>query len=480
MSAASPKYSLLFFLFLFIFHLSPGVQAEDMRARSIDVKKTRAMLERKASEELEKAREESRDQQQLILRQKRGLEERLSRLRAQHSRLASQVKDLEEEALKLSEEEKAVSSELDEAAEMVHELVGIARLNAKDIKALIDQNMQSGLFTKDTGFLDAILHDAAFPGMEDVRKMAELLKEEIRQTGWVVVEDGNFVARNGRQTQGRILLVGPFTAAYHSNDETGFLAYSAAGRKFYAISRLPSSGMQSVLEDYMQGESDDVPVDISKGAAVREFTGSPGLIEQIMNGGPVVWPIIALFAAGVFIIIERSIFLLRRRIHANRLLSEIEALVSDGKWERAEELCRKYENRPLARELLSGLKARHFAREEIENVLQEAILAEIPPMERFLSALGMLAAIAPLLGLLGTVTGMIDTFHVITMHGTGNPRLMSSGISEALVTTMLGLSAAIPLLVAHNILSGIVERRITDMEEKGIALINIILKSREA
>ncbi len=119
-------------------------------------------------------------------------------------------------------------------------------------------------------------------------------------------------------------------------------------------------------------------------------------------------------------------------------------------------------------------------REEMENALQEAILKEIPPMERFLSTLGMLAAIAPLLGLLGTVTGMIDTFHVITLYGTGDPRLMSGGISEALVTTMLGLSVAIPLMMGQTLLNRTVEKRIGQMEEKAVALVNIIHKNRGA
>ncbi len=100
-------------------------------------------------------------------------------------------------------------------------------------------------------------------------------------------------------------------------------------------------------------------------------------------------------------------------------------------------------------------------------------------MERFLSTLGMLATIAPLLGLLGTVTGMIDTFHVITLHGTSDPRLMSGGISEALVTTMLGLSVAIPLMLAQNLLNRAVDREIGVMEEKAVSLVNLIHKSRE-
>jgi biopolymer transport protein ExbB len=97
-----------------------------------------------------------------------------------------------------------------------------------------------------------------------------------------------------------------------------------------------------------------------------------------------------------------------------------------------------------------------------------------------LSTLGLLAAIAPLLGLLGTVTGMIDTFHVITQHGTGDPRMMSGGISEALVTTMLGLTVAIPIMLVHTMLSRTVENRIGQMEEKAVALVNIADRYRSS
>ena len=140
--------------------------------------------------------------------------------------------------------------------------------------------------------------------------------------------------------------------------------------------------------------------------------------------------------------------------------------------------CEQYIVTPVARVIKAGINCCDMEREEMENALQEAILKEIPPMERFLSTLGMLAAIAPLLGLLGTVTGMIDTFHVITMHGTGDPRLMSGGISEALVTTMLGLSVAIPLMLSQTLLNRTVDNRIGEMEEKAVALVNIIDKNR--
>jgi len=180
----------------------------------------------------------------------------------------------------------------------------------------------------------------------------------------------------------------------------------------------------------------------------------------------------------LLIVVERSFFLGRSYLNAENLFQKIELAVKENNWSAALQICTAQAKKPIARVLLAALPEHKLPRQEIENTLQEAILKEIPPMERFLSTLGMLAAIAPLLGLLGTVTGMIDTFHIITLYGTGDPRMMSGGISEALVTTMLGLAVAIPLLVAQTLLNRSVERRIGLLEEKAVALVNVIEKYR--
>jgi biopolymer transport protein ExbB len=104
-------------------------------------------------------------------------------------------------------------------------------------------------------------------------------------------------------------------------------------------------------------------------------------------------------------------------------------------------------------------------------------LKEMPRLERFLPTLGVLAAIAPLLGLLGTVTGMINTFQVITAVGTGDPRMMSGGISEALLTTQFGLTVAIPIMIIHHFLERRVDKIVGDMEEKGTAFAVTMIKS---
>ena len=126
---------------------------------------------------------------------------------------------------------------------------------------------------------------------------------------------------------------------------------------------------------------------------------------------------------------------------------------------------------PAARVMETGLCFTGRTIDGLDNVIEEKILAEQGQQERFLSIIGVLASIAPLLGLLGTVTGMIDTFRAITIFGTGDPRMMSTGISEALVTTQAGLGIAIPLLLAHHFLRRRVALLVADMEECGMGMI---------
>jgi biopolymer transport protein ExbB len=126
----------------------------------------------------------------------------------------------------------------------------------------------------------------------------------------------------------------------------------------------------------------------------------------------------------------------------------------------------------------AGLGARDEDRETLESTLQESILHELPRIQRGIAILAVLGAVAPLLGLLGTVTGMIDTFRVITMFGTSDPKLMSGGISEALITTELGLAVAIPIMLLHTWLSRRTDHLIGDMEEKAVQLTNIVQKQK--
>ncbi len=455
----------------------PGY-GQDMRLRQTEARQTRQALMQKAAEERQAAEADAAAARARIAQDRDALDKAIAALEAKNARLQSSVEGLATEIQSLEEKETALSAQLAETDGVIRELVGLIRVAAKDTAALWRENLQSALDDQDLAFLQAIAEQSRFPGMDDIRRMVAALEHYIQRTGEVALGRGTITDRAGLEAEAEILSLGCFSAAYRRDDEIGFLTYSEAGQKLYALSRLPQARIQKQIAAYMDGRAEAVPIDISRGAALRQLTHELSLWEQIPKGGPIVWPILAILAVGVLIVIERVVFLLRKNCNAEKLMRRIAALIKEQRWPECRETCLALGGKPVARVLAAGLECCQLPREEMENVLQEAILREVPPMERFLSTLGMLAAIAPLLGLLGTVTGMIDTFHVITRFGTGDPRMMSGGISEALVTTMLGLSVAIPIMLAHTLLNRAVDRRIGQMEEKALALVNSIDKRR--
>jgi biopolymer transport protein ExbB len=461
-----------------------AAMAQDMREVTIDAQKAKKALMEKAAAEKAAARQVAAESRARIARDRSALEKAMATLEKENRGLETDIQALTDELVQLEASEQAVGEKLAQTSGMIRELVGVIRVNAKDIDALMAQNPRTALDLTPTSFLADLAEESRFPGMDDVHGMTAALGDLTRSYGEVIRRQGTIIDRSGEEVKADILYLGPFTALYRTADQTdpeaGFLNYSPAGSKLYALSRLPTGRMQKQITRYMDGQSETVPMDITRGGALRQLTHQLSFREQIPKGGPIVWPILAILALGVLIIIERGFFLLRKRMNADALIRRIEAESLENNWQACKQTCTEFPRKPVAKVVRAGLECCHMQREDMENALQEAILSEIPAMERFLSTLGMLAAIAPLLGLLGTVTGMIDTFHVITLYGTGDPRLMSGGISEALVTTMLGLSVAIPLMLAHTLLNRAVDRRIGQMEEKAVALVNIVHKSREA
>ena len=474
------KYSLYTLLIICALLMLPAtlLYGNDMRVLNEKARDAKNSLKQKAALELEAAEREAEESKKRIMADRSALKKAISALEAESLKLKQEIERLTTESLNMQKNEKQLIQKLDETDSMINELVGVIRVNAKDISALADENLQSAWIEQDPEFLSAVAGQSKFPGMDDIRMMVNILFNQIRTSGEVTLRRGNIINRSGEEEEADILAVGCFTAAYRTNNESGFLNYSTAGRKLYALSRLPEGRIQRQISRYMDGKEDAAPIDVSRGAGLRQLTHKLSLLEQVSNGGPLVWPILIILGLGIIIVLERTCFLFCRRMDSDKLIRQVQDLASGQGWEACKNTCRTYTKKPLARVLNAGLNCCHMSREDMENALQEAILTEIPSMERFLSTLGMLAAIAPLLGLLGTVTGMIDTFHVITLHGTGDPRMMSGGISVALVTTMLGLTVAIPIMLAHTLLSRAVENRISEMEEKAVALVNTVHKTR--
>ncbi|MDR5860305.1 MotA/TolQ/ExbB proton channel family protein [Halomonas eurihalina] len=211
------------------------------------------------------------------------------------------------------------------------------------------------------------------------------------------------------------------------------------------------------LNAFQAGQGDVISLDPTDGQVLEAMAQQPSLLERFQQGGAVGYVVVVLGVLGLLVALFQYLYLLRVTVTLKRQLGDLERLREDN---------------PLGRVLkrFHALGTGH-APEALEARLDEAMLAEQPRLERGQPLVKMLAAVAPLLGLLGTVTGMIVTFQSITVFGTGDPQLMAGGISQALVTTVLGLITAVPLLFAHTALSSRSRALIGTMEGRASAVL---------
>ena len=421
--------------------------------------------------------------------ERRAMEQEES-IMANRVRLESAVVGLEAEQLQLEQELAALDQHIEQAktrhetltAEWSHseldfrEISGNVRLAARDLETMVHQSPFTAFDPERTAQVGPLLDDGYFPGIDDISGMTRLLFEEIRMSGQVGFREGSFIGRDGQETAGRILNLGKFTSAYQAGGETGFLRFSPEGGRYVAMSSLPRGSIGRDLKGYLAGRKDRVPIDLSGGSALAQITQQLNLREHLEAGGPVVWPILVLAVVALLIVITRTFVLNRFHANTDRFMGEVNALAGKGDWQAAEALVARpgMRNNPVIAVIKAGLAAREEDRETQESVLQEAILHEIPRVEKGLSVLAVIGVVEPLLGLLGTVTGMINTFRVITLFGNSDPKLMSGGISEALITTELGLIFAIPIMLLHTYLSRRADHIVGDMEEKAVQMTNII------
>ena len=371
-----------------------------------------------------------------------------------------------------------LTRELAETSGDLKELAGHVRAAARELLAMAERSPATAQNPARLEILRGYLNKRRFPGLNDIQQLVELYFGEIAASGEIarvarpVGKPGRPGRAGGHRAPGLVHHLVP-------HQRRGWLATlgPASGRLLAAGGEL-SWGLTSDINSYLDRESDAAPMDISGGAALKQLSRRETLWEQVRSGGPLIWPILAVGLAALILIIERLIFFRRVRANTDEMMTHVAEMVGDGDFAGALEEAEKQRGRPTSNVITAGLALRDQPSEVIDNGLSEAMLRELPRLERFLTALKVLAAVAPLLGLLGTVTGMINTFQVITVFGTGDPRLMAGGISEALITTQLGLAVAIPILVASALLGRRAQRLAGDMEEKAVALSAALIKAR--
>jgi biopolymer transport protein ExbB len=198
-----------------------------------------------------------------------------------------------------------------------------------------------------------------------------------------------------------------------------------------------------------------------------------------MAGGWLMIPIILCSIVSLAIIGERFFALRQQKIAPDSLVSELWDLHQKGTLNN-EHILELHKSSPLGRILAAGLVNMHHQREVMKEVIEESGRQVVLELERYLNTLGTIASITPLLGLLGTVIGMIKVFAAITAHGVGDPTVLAGGISEALITTAAGLSVAIPTLMFYRYFRGRVDALVLKMEEQALKLVEMIHGEREA
>lgn len=197
------------------------------------------------------------------------------------------------------------------------------------------------------------------------------------------------------------------------------------------------------------------------------------MLELFHKGGPLMYLILLCSVLALAIFLERLWTYYRLRRGNEGVVREVEDLVRKGRIDEALVVCQRV-GTPLARILTAALRSVGRPREHIKTVVEEVGSREAAPLERYLGLLGTIATISPLLGLLGTVLGMIEAFTVIASQGVGTPATLGGGISKALITTAAGLTVAIPTILLHKYLTSRMDRIILEMEEYSMHVVDLL------
>ncbi|EAT14833.1 MotA/TolQ/ExbB proton channel family protein [Desulfuromonas acetoxidans] len=432
---------------------------------------------RAAYQQLQEQLNEQQQRQQQTARtiadERRDLKQELSAKQRAVRQLEQRIATTERTLAKAEKALSALQARQSRDHEAMNNLAAAVRVAAKQLQERLDASCFSALQPQRARALNKIFNKHYFPGLNDFDTMKRLYLEDMTQSSQVQLAQTQFTALSGIQETGPVLLVGPFLAVAAEHECPALLHYHPASHEFSIINASLSWTQRKLLNVYLAGKSDLAPLDLKAGAGLAQLTEKKTFWQRIKGGGVLVWPILLLAVIAVLISIERALFLKKVHDNTDRTMNQVNEYAEQDDWEACQKLI-EGRSTPVYNVVRAGISARHEEREILESILQEAILKELPRLERALPLLNIMAAIAPLLGLLGTVTGMISTFEIINIYGTGDPRMMSGGISVALVTTMLGLVVAIPIMLLHTFLNRQVEHIIGDMEEKSVALTNII------
>ncbi|MDT0582908.1 MULTISPECIES: MotA/TolQ/ExbB proton channel family protein [Alteromonadaceae] len=369
----------------------------------------------------------NRDQQAGLLRQAkadlRAEEQRGDRLAAQFAANEQSLIDKE--------------IELDQAKGDLGEMFGVVRQASSDAYGRISTSIVSAEFPGREEFLKEMSSDSkGLPNIEELRKLWVSLQTEMTASGQVSRFTKEVANLDGGKSEQSILRIGTFNLI----GEQGYLIYDESEGQVTPLGRQPDSFQVNTTQDLLAAQSGFVPVfvDPSRGVILNLFKQKATWSERYHAGKEVGYTITAMLLIGLLIGLYKFVTLSAVGAKMKSQLKNVDSPNTSN---------------PLGRILTVYADNKQADVETLELKLDEAILRELPRIDAGVNIIKIFAAIAPLLGLLGTVLGMIETFQQITLFGTGDPRIMAGSISMALVTTAQGIIAALPLILVHSIVA---------------------------
>lgn len=387
-----------------------------------------AALESERSGERERRFQASADEGARMLKQ---VQDDIARLERQKADLKGQFDGNEDRLAELA-------TQLDRRIGDLGELFGVFRQTADDVQTLLFDSLITLEHPERRAEAAALAESAEVPTIPQMRALWRLLMQEIAHSGQVSRFPAEIIEPAGGTYSAQAVRVGLFNVVADGK----YLNYLPESNQLVELPRQPAAAARRSAEALGAVEPEqvvDFALDPSRGALLGLLVQSPSLIERIQQGRLVGYFILAITAIGLILVAERGLRLAAINRRIKRQLEDLDQVNDDN---------------PVGRILSTYREHAHLDDLElISRHLESVVIADVAEVRKGLPAIRVLAAVAPLMGLLGTVTGMIGTFQAITLFGAGDPKLMAGGISQALVTTVLGLSAAIPLLLSHSFLS---------------------------
>ena len=402
--------------------------------------------------------QEARQREAQFTQQRNQQQQLLNRARAERTRQENESARLENLFEDNQTKIVAARAALDERLGALKELFGVLQTVSGDTQARFGNSLTNIHYPDRSDFLVQLGNKMAgantLASIEDIERLWFELQREISESGKIVRFTAPVTLANGEQQEVEVVRVGTFNLAF----DDGYLTYSPGSGTINELQRQPEQGrFTGSAGDMLAADAGVVTfgIDVTKGGILALLVESPTIKDRINQGGIVGYCIIGLGIVGLLIAIWRFIGLSTDSRKVSAQLKRDTASTDN----------------PLGRVLAAYESNQQADTETIELKLSEAALKEMPGLTKGLLFIKVISVVAPLMGLLGTVTGMIKTFQVITLYGAGDPKMMAGGISQALMTTVLGLVVAIPMVLLHTVVSGQSRKVINILQSQSAGLV---------